>query len=264
MNLKSAGRWTYNILLFLLLLGIVFQTHELFHGITSKKTSEDFQFPYNSFAYISIELSFSSSSLDFQLPENFDGVISSRGSGLVIGKTQDNNSAVLTANHVCNPPPFSSIAWTGDFEKNIMVTDFYGNTYSATVVASNIANDLCILEVNGMKISGVRLSDEQPSIGNHVYAVASPMAFFSPGMVPLLDGYYSGDVFSSRGLDSVYSVPAREGSSGASVLNKDGEIIGVIHSSISGFQHVAICSTYPEVKAFLYEFEVLLGGTLSQ
>ena len=263
MDWKSAGRCTYSILLSLLLLGIIFQSHELFHRITPKKTSEDFQFPYSSFAYISVDLNFSSS-IAFQLPEDFGGVISSRGSGLVIGKTQDNNSAVLTANHVCNPPPFSSIIWSGDFEKNIMITDFYGNTYDATVIASNIANDLCILEVDGMKIAGVKLSDEQPSIGNHVYTVAAPMAFFSPGMVPLLDGYYSGDVFSSRGLDSVYSVPAREGSSGASVLNKNGEIIGVIHSSISGFQHVAICSTYPEVKAFLYEFDVLFGGTLSQ
>ena len=113
-----------------------------------------------------------------------------------------------------------------------------------------------------MNVRAVDISSRRSNIGDRVYNVASPMAFFSPGMVPLFDGYYSGDIFSSQGLDSIYTIAAREGSSGSSVLNSRGQIIGVVHSSIPGFHNVAICTTYNELLAFVSEFESLYGGVL--
>ncbi len=262
MNMKTAWNYTYKILIFLLSVGIIFEVHNLFHFIDKEQKEETFSFPYNSFAYINVELTFTES-MTLPLPDEFPGSINSRGSGMVIGTTTTGNSAILTANHVCNPPPFSAMGWAIGFDKKITITDFHGNKYNATIVMTDLSDDLCVLEAEDMNIDGVPFSRQEPTIGKKVYTVAAPMAFFSPGMVPMFEGYYSGDIFSSQGLDSVYAIPAKEGSSGSSVLNEDGEIIGVVHSSISGLENIAISSTYPEVKAFLYEFENLFGGTLS-
>lgn len=255
MKYKSAWSFFYKFLLCALLIGIVYETHEAVHELTQDSQSR-FDFPYESFAFISIDLEFPESSTS----EN--PTISSKGSGMVIGRTHQGHSAVLTANHVCNPPPFTAMSSIENFGKKITVTDFRGNRYDANTIHTNIANDLCILEVVGMDVRAVDISSRRSNIGDRVYNVASPMAFFSPGMVPLFDGYYSGDIFSSQGLDSIYTIAAREGSSGSSVLNSRGQIIGVVHSSIPGFHNVAICTTYNELLAFVSEFESLYGGVL--
>ena len=261
MNLEQRSRWLYRIIISLLTVGIIYQglfLFQAFHHVTQESKVE---FPYTSFAYISINLTIPINN------ENQSGEpieMSSRGSGMIVGTTADGNAAVLTANHVCNPAPFMVAIWTTGAEKKISVTDFYGNSYDARVILADVKDDLCLLEVEGFSGPGIPLAKEESSIGDKVYSVAAPMAFFSPGMVPLLDGYYSGDIFSSNGIDSIYTVPAREGSSGSSILNEDREIIGVVHSSLTGFQSVTICSTHVQVKAFLLQFEYLLGGTLSQ
>ena len=244
----------------ILVVGILYQSFILFQNVDFYQPKQEFYFPYDSFAYITIDVDFQESPTG---EENIIPDISTRGSGIVIGTTENQNAAVLTANHVCNPAPFLSSLWNTSAEKNITITDFHGNTYTATILLTNMRDDLCLLEVEGFVAPGVRLANEEVFIGEKVYNVASPMAFFSPGMVPLLDGYYSGDVYSSSGIDSVYTVPAQAGSSGSAVLNKDGEIIGVIHSALSNYEHVAICSTLEQVTSFLLEFESSLNGTLA-
>ena len=259
LRMKQWSRWLYRFLILILTVGIIYQGYFLFHDVRYKTQIPDY-FPYESFAYISIDLSIPSDTGIEPIE------MSSKGSGIVVGTTQSGNSAVLTANHVCNPAPFLVALWAAGAEKEISITDFYGNVYEARVILSNIIanikDDLCLLEVEGFKDLGVPLADGEVIYGEKVYSVAAPMAFFSPGMVPMLDGYYSGDVFSSNGIDSVYTVPAREGSSGSAILNENGEIVGVVHSSLTGFQHVAICSTQYQVRAFLLQFEYLLAGTL--
>lgn len=249
-------RWLYPILFCALALGIIYQSGSLFHTLHLKNTLNTQQFPYESFAYVSVDL---------RMPSSIEGApqsISSKGSGTVVGRTQSGNAAILTANHVCNPAAFVIAVFSMGAEKNLSITDFYGNVYPATIILTDIQNDLCLLEVEGFDNPGVPLAEDPSRLGEKVYSVAAPMAFFSPGMVPMLDGYYSGDVYSSNGTDSVYTVPASQGSSGSSVINEDGEIVGVVHSSLSGFSGVAISSTYTQVKAFLLKFEYLLGGTL--
>jgi len=264
-QIKSWLCWLYPTALLVLTLGIIYESYSLFQTLNHHRQTEYSHFPYDSFAYISVDLKITFiEPAGSPIPEGTTGEISSRGSGMVIGTTSDGHAAVLTANHVCNPPPFIMSLWNENFEKDMDVTDFYGNVYEAKIILTNLNDDLCLLEVEGFTDPGVKLAEAGLYMGEKVYSVAAPMAFFSPGMVPLLDGYYSGDVFSPTGLNSVYTVPAREGSSGSAILNSDGEIVGIVHSSLTGFQSVTICSTRPQVTAFLLEFEYLLGGILSQ
>ncbi len=258
--MKPSSRWLYKTLIILLTFGIIYQGHYLFHALKIQPTSTQYPFPYESFAYISVDLTINPTPRD---TATSPVEISSRGSGMVVGMTADGNSAILTANHVCNPPPFLIALWSPGAQKEISITDFNGNIYPATIILSSIKNDLCLLKIDGFISQGVPLAKDELYIGEKVYSVAAPMAFFSPGMVPLLDGYYSGDIFTSNGIDSVYTVPAREGSSGSAILNNKGEIVGLVQSSLTGFQSVTICTTQSQIIAFLAELETSLGGTLS-
>ena len=49
MNMKTAWRYTYRILLFIISIGIIFEVHSLFHLIDKEQKIESFSFPYNSF-----------------------------------------------------------------------------------------------------------------------------------------------------------------------------------------------------------------------
>jgi len=258
--MKLSTRLIFPILFSIISIGIIYQGYFLFHNIESE-TTQPRHFPYQSFAYITIELEFPQQSMS----DTGDhlGSASSRGSGIAIGRTSTGNTAVLTANHVCNPQPFLVAAWALGATKTISVTDFYGNSYPARIILNDVVDDLCLLEIENFPHRLVRFSTAPAEIGEKVYSVAAPLAFFSPGMVPLLDGYYSGDTFSSNGIDSVYTVPAREGSSGSSIINERGEIVGVVHSSLTGFQSITICSTHNQVRAFLGQFVSLLNGTLA-
>jgi len=242
------------------MIGIIYQGYSLFQNV-EYESLQNAQFPHRSFAYISIDLEIPQVSSD---TGNIPTSMGSRGSGIAVGTTSEGNTAILTANHVCNPPTFMVAVWTLGATKTISVTDFFGNSYQARIILSDIQNDLCMLEIENWPHPTVKFAENPVNIGDEVYSVAAPMAFFSPGMVPLLDGYYSGDTFTSNGADSVYTVPATQGSSGSSILNERGEIIGVVHSSLQGFQSITICSTHTQVKAFLLQFEYLLNGTLSQ
>jgi S1-C subfamily serine protease len=261
---RILSRWAYPLILLIITTGIIYQSHSLFQVINAEVQQESHQFPYESFAFIAVDLNINfSEASGVSLPEG-PAQISSRGSGMVVGTTANGHAAVLTANHVCNPPPFTLPGWSNYLEKDIRITDFFGNIYDATIILNNVQDDLCLLEVAGFDTPGVKLSTDDLILGEKVYSVAAPMAFFSPGMVPMLDGYYSGDIYSSNGLDSVFTIPAREGSSGSSVINSRGELVGVVHSALTGFQNVTICSTHNQLRAFLLEFEYILDGTLSQ
>ena len=259
--MKQSARWIFPILFSIISIGIIYQSYFLFHNIENE-ISQPQHFPYQSFAYITIDLEFPQQSM----PDTGGAphAMSSRGSGIAIGSTSGGGTAILTANHVCNPPPFLVAVWTLGAVKTISVTDFYGNSYPARIILNNVTDDLCLLEIENFPHPLVPFSLTPSEIGDKVYSVAAPLAFFSPGMVPLLDVYYSGDTVSSNGIDSVYTVPAREGSSGSSIINERGEIVGVVHSSLTGFQSITICSTHNQVRAFLIQFVSLLDGTLAQ
>ena len=90
--------------------------------------------------------------------------------------------------------------------------------------------------------------------------MAAPDGFFAPGMVPLLEGYNSGNVGAVGYEDTVYTIPTKGGSSGSPVLNSEGEVIGVTHSAIAGVENIAIACTWDELDSFLFRYNSLFKG----
>ena len=186
-----------------------------------------------------------------------------KGSGTLIAHVDGMNYA-LTANHLCNPiiPKFLVDKYTVQV-KTVFVTDFSGEVYMGHVVFNSLVDDLCLIEFAGPTNAVVAPFAENPAlINDKVYAFAAPTGFFAPHVIPLFDGYYIGNIAENEGESSAYTMPVVGGSSGGALLNSDGEIVGVIHSSLVDFHHITLASTHESIIAFLNEWFVLSGVQL--
>ena len=141
----------------------------------------------------------------------------SRASGFVIKKTEEGSYGV-TAAHVCESdiptttPPIQHQAF-------YLTTTLEGEKYKATVLASDMENDICLLFIKELTdIPPLKISKKTPSPGDKVYTIGAPRGIFTPGMVPMFEGVYNGTV----GHIDFYSLPANPGSSGSMIINEKG------------------------------------------
>ena len=196
-----------------------------------------------SFVFINAEITTieSSCSVETDECESIENeVMSATGSGMTI--KVDRKKYVLTAAHVCSPTKFNPSLAIMDVLGLISVkltgTGFYGNVSEFTVAAIDIENDVCILEPSSRWASPhVSIAKNIPDQGSKLFVIAAPLGIFEPGMVLTFEGYFGGiDVDG----DMISSIPTRPGSSGSAILNKQGKIVGVIHSAISQFESIGI------------------------
>ena len=177
-------------------------------------------------------------------------VMMSKGSSTVVGH-KDGNTYSLTAAHVCMAPepgvdsmgrpfPFSY-----EMKSELKLVDITGKIRVATIVDANTKVDICLLVTEGEWGKALDVAEEMPGVGEKVYNVAAPRGVFSPGMVPLFEGYYSGKDIHG---DEFYTIPAAPGSSGSSILNSDGEIVGVVHSAVREFGNIAVSANLAVIK----------------
>jgi serine protease Do len=118
-----------------------------------------------------------------------------------------------------------------------------------SVLASDKANDLAILQAEGRNLPFVRLGDSDAvKVGEAICVIGSPM---------LLEGAVSAGVISAvrelqdgRKLLQI-TAPISEGSSGSPVFNRKGEVIGVASFILSEGQNLNFAVPSNVVKALL-------------
>ena len=208
--------------------------------------------PYDAFAQVEIDIE-----IDSPDGENFE--FASTGSGILVDYA-DGISTILTADHVCNPPPLDrwfALVGRENIKKTILLKTFYGKDVEGEIVLNDSNYDLCLIRAEVYWSTPVKIAPAPPEIGEKVYNIAAPTGFFYPGMVPILEGRYSGDVGYSHDYDSIHTVYTRRGSSGSAILNYKGEIIGITHSAIEDISNIGISSTWYEVNDFMLTYQIL-------
>ena len=177
-----------------------------------------------------------------------------RGSGILIDHVQ-NGTYAITAGHVCKPG-------LGDVEglinkppigQNIKIKlyDFWGKSHVAHVIHTDDENDLCLLHTDGVWGETIRLAPAMPNRGEKVYNLAAPFGIFSPKMVLIFDGYYSGrDTLNNE----FFTIPTRPGSSGSPILNSQGHLISITHSASIGMESIALGCTLESLRDMLQQY----------
>ena len=190
--------------------------------------------------------------------DDFDGSIKGSGSGIIINQLEK-STVILTVKHVCIN--------SKDMEKEdpeisiVGIVDFKGVRYDSIVAKLDPLNDLCLIATINKKIDVdvVLLAGKKPRVGMHVYNLAAPIGFFNAGMVPIFEGFYSGDrtkgFYSKDKIHntgySVYTIPGMGGSSGSAILNSKFELIGIVSLGLTRFNNLMVAVDYVSVKHFL-------------
>jgi S1-C subfamily serine protease len=197
----------------------------------------------------------------------------SMSSGIFIkhSEVKKNHSYIMTTGHSCQPMIKGVIKQRGltitPIATQHRIEDWYGRRYLAQVVRIDKKFDLCLLIVAGVKDArhAVPLARRPAKLGEKVYNLAAPKGIFNKGMVLIFEGFFSGT--SPHGSD-IYSIPTKPGSSGSSILNRRGEIVGILFAGFPQMENIAVVVPLCAIERFLKdayaEGEMILWNSLPQ
>ncbi len=170
----------------------------------------------------------------------------STGSGYVV-RVSDKGAWIVTAAHVCNGE--SGLLDSVDQTISMQVTTITLKKYDAVVIKKDQSIDACLLFAEGLTtgVEVIPLAMKPPKRGEKVYNIAAPLGMFDYDMVPIFEGRYAGE---EAGQD-IYALAATFGSSGSMILNSNGELVGMVHSVLKGFRHIAVSSPYQKLMDFI-------------
>ena len=138
-------------------------------------------------------------------------------------------------------------------------------TLKAKVVASDEANDLAIIKIEGWKapegspaLPPVLSSASRAKIGDKVFAVGYPL----PGSLGQEPKYTSGDVSALSGISDDRRIiqtttPIQPGNSGGPLALQDGRVVGIVVSSLSSAYFLRSTSQVPQNVNFAVKADYL-------
>ena len=174
-------------------------------------------------------------------------------SGAIV-KRNETGSWILTAGHVCDTSDLTEGApdvpgTDVSFDIKLLVEPENGQSFETEIVRLDPTIDSCLIFAKEMKRwKPIRIRKTAPKHGEILYNIASPLGVATPEMVPILNGHYSGDVSYTR---SAYTIPAAPGSSGSPIFDKNGKLVGMIHSVYIRFPFLSFGPTHERLMDFL-------------
>ena len=170
------------------------------------------------------------------------------GSGVVVGSRQG-GAYVLTAAHVCESQSMVAFPFILEYTIDIQTVDLQEKRYKSEIINMDPQLDTCILFTHKLKGPVTKISRRPPRIGDRVYNVAAPANIFYKNTVPILEGFFAGNI-KERDV-AIYSIPAAGGSSGSPIFNSSGYLIGMIHSVNVHFPMISISPTHKDLVNFI-------------
>ena len=170
------------------------------------------------------------------------------GSGVIIA-SRKNGAYILTAAHVCESKSMVNFPFILEYTIDLQTVNLQEKRFKSEIINMDPKLDTCILFAHNLNGPIAKISRRPPKIGDRVYNVAAPANIFYNNTVPILEGFFSGNV-KERNV-AIYSIPATGGSSGSPIFNSNGFLIGMIHSVNIHFPVVSISPTHKDLINFI-------------
>lgn len=157
---------------------------------------------------------------------------SASGTGFFVS----NDGYIVTNNHVINNA------------KKILVTTSYGASHEAKVIKKDVNNDLVILKISGKNYPFINISSSSEiQRGEKVYTLGFPQISIQGSEPKLTDGVIS----SLSGLGdepTTFQItnPIQPGNSGGPLFTEDGDVIGVIVSTLDALAMAKTTGNIPQ------------------
>lgn len=198
--------------------------------------------------------------------------IETRGSGTVVDHIGEGASIVLTAEHVCRLGPqdvgrFLPYDFQPTDKTNFAITTYLqildqnGERHVGVALAWDAVNDACFVLTTKIDVPAAKIATKPPTFGDYAYVLGYPrgIALGQKNVMAILEGRFSGIFKLPDGSEkSILTTHAAPGSSGSSIINKDGSIIGVVTHVISNFDVVIMSPTYKCLLGLQEQLELLL------
>ena len=157
---------------------------------------------------------------------------------------------ILTAGHICNKDDaiLQGLAQGRAIDIDIFAIDLDENRYLLQQKKINLQTDLCLLINESLNTPTLELAMRPPEIGDKVFNFAAPAGIFKRDMVPIIDGIYNGKYYNN----GAYTLAAMGGSSGSPIVDRHGNLIGMVHSVHSRFPYFSLSPTYYSLRNFLF------------
>ena len=176
----------------------------------------------------------------------------STGSGMLMSHA--GKRFVITAAHVCLTPDIKETTYQGSIvelasENSILISFPGGSKFVTKIALIDNDEDVCLLlpPPEDKSPTPVFLSPQPPKKGDLVYNIAAPLGIFDDNLTLVFRGIYSGSANDMH----YYTVPARPGSSGSVVLNKNYQVVGTINVAITRLESVGIGAGWEKLKSVL-------------
>lgn len=169
------------------------------------------------------------------------GAVTSSGSATRI--VWDGNYYWITAAHVCSTPANPEVVSIAR-----AMTVYVGGTGNAEAINNvtlQLESDLCLMEASPGPAR--RVAKKDPALGAAVHVLAYPGGIFVPEALPMYDGRFGGRI--QNGCMS--TIPVAGGSSGSGVINRQGELVGVVSAVMRTFNHFTIAACLEQVRQFV-------------
>jgi len=154
----------------------------------------------------------------------------------------------LSAGHVCESTISKNQISVDRSMKIVVLGDqiYTAKDVKFTVYKNDEETDLCLIKADPGPAR--KISDKKQSPGDRLYTFAFPDGVYYSGMYPFYEGTYNGK---ESQFHCLTNIPVSPGSSGAGVLNKNGELVGAIAAVSNTFNHRTIYSCENATRLFL-------------
>tara|TARA_Y100000034_G_scaffold127869_1_gene181445 strand:- start:255 stop:953 length:699 start_codon:yes stop_codon:yes gene_type:complete len=159
-------------------------------------------------------------------------------------KHKKDKSYLMTAAHVCHTD-YGKLVFLPKFQ---VKEEFYGLDFDMKrveykIYSMDLKSDLCIVTTKRLDAKPYKIAGSYPDLGSIVYNIAAPMGIFEKNIIPLFTGRYSGSAYDR----ALFTIPAVGGSSGSPILNKRGNVIGVVSAVTIKFNQIVISPNLEQI-----------------